>query len=184
MRIDESTRVFFALLKAGLWETEVSFLPYGELDFAKLHQLAEEQGVVGLIAAGLGHVKDRIVPKEEALQFIGQTLQMELQNQAMNNFIREIFEKMGDAGIHFVLVKGQGIAQCYERPLWRSCGDIDLLLDKENYEKAKVLLIPLASSACEEDVAAMHLGLNIDSWVVELHGLLHSTISQRADYFN
>ena len=51
------------------------------------------------------------------------------------------------------------MAQCYERPLWRSCGDVDFFLDDENYEKAKGFLKPLAASVEEEYVREKHLGM-------------------------
>ena len=46
-------QAFFALLRAGLWEQEVQLQPYGEVDFAEVLELAEEQSVVGLVAAGI-----------------------------------------------------------------------------------------------------------------------------------
>lgn len=77
-------------------------------------------------------MQDVKVPKEILLQFIGQSLQLEQRNQAMNIFIAEIVDKMRIEGIYTLLVKGQGIAQCYERPLWRASGDVDLLLSQDN----------------------------------------------------
>ena len=165
---------FFELLRAGLWEQEVRLVPYGEIDFEALLQQAEEQSVVGLVAAGIEHVTDKKPQKKDVLQFIGRTVQLEQRNQAMNYFIGVIVEKMRAAGIEAVLVKGQGVAQCYERPLWRSCGDVDLLLDAENYGKAKSFLLPLATSVDEEDKQRKHLGITIDPWLVELHGTLHT----------
>lgn len=92
------------------------------------------------------------IPKPMALQFIGRMMQLEQRNQAMNYFIGVLVEKMREAGIYTVLVKGQGVGQCYERPLWRSCGDVDFFLDDENYGRAKGLLRPLAASVEEECV--------------------------------
>lgn len=176
---DKTIEAFFALLRGGLWEKEVRLLPFGEIDFPALQQLAEEQSVVGLIAAGMEQISDTKIPKQDLLQFIGQTLQLEQQNTAMNYFIGVIVDKMRDAGIYTLLVKGQGVAQCYARPLWRSCGDVDLFLDAENYRKAKEYLIPLAASVDEEDAEVMHLGMTIKPWVVELHGTLRGGISKR-----
>ena len=122
-----------------------------------------------------------MVPKPIALQFIGRTVQLEQRNQAMNYFIGVLVEKMHEAGIYTVLVKGQGVAQCYERPLWRSCGDVDFFLDDENYERAKGFLKPLAASVEEEYVREKHLGMTIDPWVVELHGRLYSGLSGRIE---
>lgn len=181
MRRKNCIDAFFALARAGLWEKDVQLLPYGEIDYAEILQLADEQSVVGLVAAGIEHISDRKPQKKDVLQFFGQTVQLEQRNQAMNYFIGLMVEKMRDAGIFTLLVKGQGIAQCYSRPLWRSSGDIDFFLDAENYKKAKLFLLPLSASSEEENTVAKHLGMTIDPWVVELHGTLHSDLSDRID---
>ena len=181
MRLDSNQQAFFALFRAGLWGKEVQLVPFGQIDFAKVLSLAQEQSVVGLIAAGLHHVPDTKVAKTDVLQFIGQSLQLEQQNTAMNYFIGVIVDKIREAGIYTLLVKGQGIAQCYDKPLWRSCGDVDSFLDAENYKKALDFLSSMAQSIDEENPANLHLGMTIDPWVVELHGTLRSGIGKRID---
>ena len=177
---DKNQQAFFDLLRAGLWEKEVRLAPYGEIDSAVL-DLAEEQSVVGLLAVGIEHVVDGKPQKKDVLQFIGRTVQLEQKNWSMNDFIGVLVEKMREAGIETLLVKGQGVAQCYERPLWRTCGDVDLFLDDENYERAKAFLKPLAASMEEEYEREKHLGMTIGSWVVELHGRLYSGLSGRVE---
>lgn len=172
---------FFALLQAGLWEKEVRLLPFGEIDFSAVLDLAEEQSVVGLLAAGIEHVVDGRPAKKDVLQFIGRTVQLEQRNQAMNYFIGVLVEKMREAGITVLLVKGQGVAQCYERPLWRSCGDVDFLLDEENFDKALEYLTPLAQNVDREESYSRHIGMTIDPWVVELHGSLRCGLSPKMD---
>lgn len=181
MRLDHNQQAFFALLRAGLWGKDVRLVPFGQIDFARVLSLAREQSVVGLIAAGLDHVSDTKAAKKDVLQFIGLSLQLEQKNIAMNCFIGDIVGRMREAGIHALLVKGQGIAQCYEKPLWRSCGDVDFFLDAENYRKATDSLLPMAQSVDEENPEKLHLGMTIDSWVVELHGTLRSGIGKRVD---
>ena len=178
---DKNQQAFFDLLRAGLWEKEVRLAPYGEIDFSAVLDLAEEQSVVGLLAAGIGHVVDGKPQKKDVLQFIGRIVQLEQKNWSMNYFIGVLVEKMREAGIETLLVKGQGVAQCYERPLWRTCGDVDLFLDDENYERAKAFLKPLAASMEEEYEREKHLGMTIGSWVVELHGRLYSGLSGRVE---
>lgn len=180
-REDYNVKAFCALLRAGLWNKEVQLASHGEIDYAAILKLAEEQSVVGLIASGMEHIIDSKPAKKDVLQFIGQTLQIEEQNKAMNYFIGVLVDKMKDAGIFTLLVKGQGIAQCYEKPLWRACGDVDFFLDAENYKKAKEFLIPLSSFIEPEGEASLHFGLTIDPWVVELHGTLRCGLSTRMD---
>ena len=177
----KNQEAFFALVRAGLWEQDVELRNYGTTDFSEILRLAEEQSVVGLVAAGLEHVKDVKVPQEWALQFIGQTLQIEQRNKAMNYFIGVMTDKMREAGIYTVLVKGQGVAQCYERPLWRACGDVDLLLNAENYERAKTFLIPQADEVEREFSYLKHIGMTFGGWELELHGHFRSRLSKRID---
>lgn len=181
MKLNKNQKAFFALMRAGLWETEVQLLQFGELDYSGIQQLAEEQSVVGLLAAGMEHVVDTTIPKQVLLQFIGQTLQIEEQNKAMNSFIRSLVDKMRGAGIYTALVKGQGVAQCYEKPLWRTSGDVDLFLDADNYLKALPFLSTLASHVGSEDRNRMHVAMTVNSWEVELHGTMHTEISRRID---
>lgn len=181
VRLDKNIQAFFELLRAGLWEEEARLAPYGEVDYSEILKLATEQSVVGLVAASLEHVKDVKVPQQWVLQFISQMLQIEQRNKAMNVFVAELMERLRKADIYAILVKGQGIAQCYEKPLWRSSGDVDLLLSDSNYEKAKTLLVPLATAVETEFTHFKHLGMTINGWVVELHGTLHSRLSARVD---
>ena len=177
--IDNNQRALFELIKAGLWDNEVLLSQFDEIDFTEVYRLAEEQSVIGLVTAGLEHVIDAKVPQEVILTFIGFSLQLEQQNKSMNEFVAKLIEKLRNEGVYALLLKGQEVAQCYEKPLWRSCGDVDLFLSDDNYKKAKKSLVPLASSVEDEYVQAKHFGMTIDGFVVELHGNLHCPLSSK-----
>lgn len=181
MQFDKNQQAFFELLRAGLWEKDARLSPYKDIDYSAIMRLAEEQSVVGLIAAGLEHLVDVKVPQVLALQFAGQAIQLEQRNKAMNAFIADLIEKLRKEDIYSILVKGQGIAQCYEKPLWRSSGDVDLLLSESNYERAKFFLIPLATDVESEYTHFKHQGMTINGWEVELHGTQNSRLSKRVD---
>lgn len=181
MTLNNNQQAFFELMRAGLWEKEVKLSMYGDIDLMEIYRIAEEQSVVGLVAAGLEHITDVKLPKEVVLQFVGQALQLEQRNTAMNAFIAKLIEQLRTAGINALLVKGQGIAQCYEKPLWRACGDVDLLVASDEYVKAKKLLIPLATDVEQEYSHFKHQGMTIGGWEVEVHGTQHSRLSRRID---
>lgn len=142
---DINQQAFFELLKVGLWESENPDMRIDDTtDWYKVYQLATEQSVLGLVLAGLEHSEVK-PPKELLLQWIGEVQVIEQRNKEMNAFVAELIEKLRRNDIYALLVKGQGIAQCYEKPLWRCSGDVDLFLSYDNYKKAKTLLIPLAS---------------------------------------
>ena len=181
MKLDKNQQAFLTLLKAGLWEKEARLLLSDGLDFACVYKLAQEQSVAGLVAAGLERAVDYKVPQADALTFGGYALQLEHRNKAMNEFVAWLIGMLRAEGVNAVLVKGQGIAQCYHRPLWRAPGDVDLLLDADDYEKAKRLLIPMATRVESEFTFMKHVGMTLNGWVVELHGTMHSRLSRRID---
>ncbi len=181
MKLDSKQQAFFALVEAGLWEKDVRLSTYNKIDYQEVNRLAEEQAAIGLVAAGMEHVTDVKVPKEDILQFAGQVLQLEQRNKVMNEFLAGIIDKMRKEGVYTLLLKGQGIAQCYERPLWRTSGDVDLFLSNDNYKNAVNVLTPLANEVEDENIYTKHIGFKIDKWEVELHGSLRSELWKRLD---
>lgn len=179
-RDGKHTDTFFALLRAGLWETGVRLEDYAPIGWGQVYDLAQEQSLVGVVAAGLERVEDVKPGKQDALRFVQQVIPLEKRNSDMNAFIAELVCKLQQEGIRAVLVKGQGVARCYSKPLWRMPGDVDLLLDQENYNKAKELLLPMASAVEREHPRNLHQGLEFGKWVVELHGSYHANISKRS----
>ena len=185
---DINQQAFFELLRAGLWsDGNPDIRIDGSTDWNEVYQLAQEQSVQGIVLQGIEWFKnhnlnpdlDLNIPKVLLLQWIGEVQVIEQRNKDMNAFIADLIEKLRKNDIYALLVKGQGIAQCYEKPLWRCSGDVDLFLSDENYQKAKTLLTPLASEVETEYEGISHLGMTIDGWVVELHGSLRVGLPQR-----
>lgn len=174
-------QVFFKLLRAGLWGEKVRLFEYKDIDFGAVYRLAQEQSVLGLVAAGLEHIQDMKLAKTSVLPFMGSVLQIEQRNILMNKFIAQLAKFLQTEGINAVIVKGQGIAQCYDKPLWRTSGDIDILLDEKDYKKAKALLVSRAEKTEQEIAHLKHLGIVLNGWVIELHGTMHSRLSKSID---
>ena len=177
---------FFALVKVGLWEGVNENYNQNEnrldgLDWGEVHELAEEQSVIGIVAAGVEKLTADSIPLTDKLMLLGKFQLIEQQNLAMNQFLGELVGKMRKVGIYTLLVKGQGLAQCYERPLWRACGDIDFYLSKKNFGKANSFLLPLASHA-DYSERSKHQSLTIDTWKVETHANQHCGLSIRIDH--
>ncbi len=177
--VNKTIETFFNLVRAGLWERDTMYTSSQKPYSQGVLRLAREQAVCGLITAGLDHVSDLKIGKTDSMPFLKEVVMTENRNIAMNDFLGRLFNRLEENGVKAVLVKGQGVAQCYERPLWRSAGDTDLFFDEDNYHKAKTFLTPLAASVESEDKRKKHLALTIDSWLVELHGLMPTEISER-----
>ncbi len=181
---EHNVKAFFELVKVGLWRNGNPDIRIDRnTDWQELYRLTTEQSVLGLALAGLEH-SDIKPPKDLLLQWIGEVQLIEQRNKEMNAYVADLIGKLRKNDIYTLLVKGQGIAQCYEEPLWRVPGDVDLYLSTENFEKAKAFLIPLGQHIEVEDRNKLHQGTTIDGWIVELHGTMHTYISRRINKVN
>ena len=190
---ENNTKAFLELVRAGLWEDSNlndNLNLNDKVDWEEVMRLAKDQSVVGLVTAGLEKMEDGRgkmeegrsgIPKDIVLAFVGNTLQIERRNTLMNSFVAELIGILRSENIFGLLVKGQGIAQCYERPLWRSAGDIDLLLSARHYEKAKTVLTAVADEVSAEDEAKKHQALRMKGFDIELHGKMPFLLSRRVD---
>jgi len=184
--IESFTRDFLELVKVGLWGNgNLDIRIDNPTDWDSICQLAQEQSLQGLVLQGIESFRIQDsgfkIPQMLLLQWIGEVQVIEQRNKEMNAFIADLIEKLRKNDVYAILVKGQSVAQCYEKPLWRCSGDVDLFLSESNYERAKLLLQPMASHVDDEGISAKHLGMTIDGFVVELHGTLHGGLSSKVD---
>lgn len=187
-RHESTINFFLALVRTGLWEQadsnhNLDDILNDKVDWDEVYKMAVEQSVHGLVLQGIERLRNHNVKLDLnqglLLQWIGEVQMIEQRNKNMNAFLTDLIEKLRKHDINTLLVKGQGIAQCYERPLWRSCGDVDLFLSDDNYNRAKELLVPIASEVEKEYVREKHLGMTINGFVVELHGSLRMGLPKR-----
>ncbi len=192
MRLNNNQRAFLALVRAGLWGDqksvkELNVQELKEADWNEVYQLAKEQSVQGLALQGVEALRNHngnlrlAVPQVLLLQWIGEVQIIEQRNKKMNAFIAELIEELRKEEVYAILVKGQGVAQCYEKPSWRVSGDVDLLLSNDNYQKAKGALMLIASEVANEDETKKHQALVINGFDVELHGRMPFLLSGRVD---
>ena len=170
-------QVFFELLRSGLWgngNDNLSLNLNEKVDWVRVYQLAQAQSVQGIVLQGIEMLRKH---NDNLVLNIPQALLL----QWMNAFVADLIEKLRKENVCAILVKGQGVAQCYEKPLWRTYGDVDLLLNDEDYDKAKGYLLQMSNRYKSEKQYTKHLGLTIGSWYVELHGTLRCGLSEKVD---
>lgn len=182
MRNSENTWIaFLELVEAGLWgKGNPDIRIDGTTDWQEVYRLATEQSVFGLVLGGLEH-SDVKPPQVLLLQWIGEVQVIEQRNKGMNQFVAELVDKMRASDIYAILVKGQGVAQCYEKPLWRPSGDIDFFLSKDNYGKAVSLFKNRYSNYKDGGRYSQEYAFYTDQWMIEVHGSLRTCLSSSID---
>ena len=137
----------FALLRLGLdnsvpeKENLSDFIMLPAAQWARLGEIAQEQGVLGVMLDGIdrleatGYGATRELSKEQKLEWIGNVLNgYEARNQHQLAVIEELQNKWAEAGLQMMVMKGQAMGTYYPNPKHRAPGDIDCFLF-EGYAK-------------------------------------------------
>lgn len=164
---------FLELLKAGLWNAPLDLSMFSsQTDWERILQLAKEQTVMGVITDGLSCVpREKQGERRVMMQFYARTMALEDENRKMNAFAPQLMIQLERKGVHSLLLKGQGVAQCYRQPLHRVVGDIDLLVtDAEEYAKARKLMLMIAKEVEKEDEGRKHSAFDYKGMTIEIHG--------------
>ncbi|VTP99944.1 Uncharacterised protein [Sphingobacterium daejeonense] len=139
---DRITSIFFFLLKTGLWKDsngESNLFPLTNREWNEIFKTSIAQTVECLIFDGIQKLKvENQPPKALLLNWAVRVEKHAQRNEVMNATIlnlHSLFEV--EHNIPMTLLKGQGIAKCYDNPLRRICGDIDLFFkNKSDYNQA------------------------------------------------
>ena len=132
--------LFLSLLRCALWgsELDVDVANFSRKDLGSVVKMAKSQTVLGLIA-------HELMTRNEFADLLGsesrERLTMMVQEnfftyQRLNAVLLTIVLELRKHGIDPVLLKGQGISKYYPIPELRQCGDIDIYVGQEKFEKA------------------------------------------------
>lgn len=141
------------------------------VDWMKLMEELANQTILGLV---WGEIETNpaiasLLSIDDKLEFYGQARKISERNKKVNKAVSDIVSVLNDAGINSILLKGQGCASFYPNPTYRSPGDIDLLVGKENFYKAQECLkkAGLVGDWIHEDM--VHGMLSCGDVALELH---------------
>ena len=133
---------FLALLRAGLWNKPTD-LPSSDkpIHWANIMSMATRQTVIGLVANAIAQLPEAEKPDQQRIAQLQALLVRNHQaHQRLNRQLVETVSLLRENCLRSILLKGQGIAQLYSNPFLRQCGDIDLYIGPEDFEKARELI--------------------------------------------
>lgn len=176
-------RDFFLLLRAGLWQKAEGQLSESP-NWKYILRLACEQTVQGIVADGIALYKadhpEIQVDAQVYDEFLNQSAQIIRQNHTVNKVQAKVCKLLSESGITYAVIKGQAVAQNYPKPMLRCSGDIDYLLNDENYSRSKSLLMGLDISI-HEDIEDKHVDFVYEGVDIELHGSAKSYFHTKMD---
>ena len=175
---------FLELLRAGLWGTPADprLFPIGKTDWKQICRIAKEQTVQVIVADGIETLpKENWPPKEIMFKFMMVKVKTSQMHTLLNTTLCQVVNALNAEGIPSVLLKGQGVAQNYRNPESRMCGDIDLYVGKENFEKASETICRLDPTQIIEEIEhdALHRNFEINGASLELHQKATNSANRR-----
>lgn len=81
----------------------------------------------------------------------------------------EILEKLRENNIKCVILKGCSVSMNYNDPMYRILGDIDILVDESDYEKAIHIFLGDKPHDPQKDKHKFHYGLEYKGYTIEVH---------------
>ena len=174
--------VFYKILRAALWGDSVE-VPEGFSQWSVVMKFAKNQALMGLVTDVLltrTEIRESLPAKfVERLQDIPMT-NVGMHSQ-MNMTLQLLVLTLRKEGIDPVLLKGQGLSRYYPIPELRQCGDIDIYVGEENYEKAYDAILPIVSKIEDKSKiwSSMHFDATIGSVMVEVHQKADKMYSRR-----
>ena len=124
--------------------TEIGSVSLGALDWDSLMELADEHGVIGVLAMRLQEVNFAGVPEESREKLQSRLRAQHLFSLSMTAGLFRIFEEFARADIETVLVKGPLVSLlAYGDPAVRSYVDLDLIVRHRQIVAATKIMISL-----------------------------------------
>ena len=140
--MDNNTSIFFAVLRAGLWEREprLDAAP-SAADWQQVLQTARAQAVLGLVYRGMTRLpQEQLPPGEERLRLLADVDRLERGGQALVAAQAALLARFTAAGLHPTVQKGTEAATYYAQPALREAGDIDLYFPAGEFGRAAELV--------------------------------------------
>ena len=149
--------------------------------------MAVGQAVAGIVADGVEYSQEQLkasglIPTRELMRpLVMRVVKTEQNNAAIEREMHSVCSFLSEAGVDSIVVKGQGIGRHYLRPNHRSAGDIDLLVRREDYSRARSLVASYADRVDAEDAGVLQAAVSKGKICIEVHGTLDARINDRID---
>ena len=163
----------FALDLSSLRKEDEEWLKL--VDWSKVLKFAQKQALVGVMFEGIQRLPKELSPKGSVLlAWIAQTQMIERQSRKLNAATAAVYQRIKELGAECCILKGQGNALLYKKPLLRTPGDVDVWSPTQPSPEGRATLRKLAAVLTEGHgtighESYNHIEMTVDGIPVELH---------------
>ncbi len=165
--------ILLNLVRSSLWGTPLDYRgrSMNRLQYKDLMELAEEQTVVGLVAAGLMTSGVKLDADDVPVMYAQQQV-IRRKNAELDEAVVALCQNMSQAGIRIVVMKGQTLAALYPDAGLRQSGDIDFYCHPDDWDKAIALIRDTWHKEISDYLSVKHVEFDIDGIQYEMHCML------------
>ncbi len=160
----QSQQVLISLLKKSLFNFEAQ-LP-NNVDWQEVFEEAKFQSVIPFVYDATSGIEG--IPTEVLKQFKSNTIAIMFNNDKVVKAQSEICKLLEDNKISYCILKGLSVARYYNKPELRTLGDVDILVSKDEFEKAKSVFLENVYTLTEEE-NNYHCAFRKNDVTLELH---------------
>ena len=174
-------RQFLSLVRMGMWGKAEDLQTEGT-DWEKITRWARQQTIIPIVAEGmeLSGLAEKI--KEDCISDLFESAASNARiHHLLDSAAAKVYSLLEDEDMPSVLIKGQGIARSYRKPLLRQCGDVDLLVGSRNYEKIPQVLAKHGYAIARQ--GGKHTDFYVSDFRVEIHRSCVETSSSEMNSF-
>lgn len=172
--MEESQRLFMALLRSGLYGCRLDPTLFVNVDWNVIFRLADIQTVVAIVLDGIALLPHNIQPPAALkMRYIALTQKVEQMNKIHRKTMCLIHSTMVQNNIQEIYMKGQIAASRYPFPLHRQPGDIDFIVASRDFERTLKSLSSIGR--VDFEMIHEHHGMAlINNVIVEPHFAVHN----------
>lgn len=174
--------VLFRLIRAGLGLEQMDmkgFAGLSEKGWEMLWEVAFAHGVMGVCFDAIKDCWKEIgVPLDSFIRWTYMVEQEEIRHKKQIGVVKYLEKIFGDAGLKFLVLKGEGVGRYYPNPQRRMSNDVDIFLGDAYSKSCEVLR---ANGIEYKKDSPRHDHLYIDDIMVENHRVLSEFRIRKTD---
>ncbi len=160
----------FKVLRSALWQQPMKRFDFPAEKYKSLMKSADKQCIMGLMADGM-KISNIGLEKESFYHLLKLEQTLTEENEKVNANLHELCHILNEAGIPFMVVKGQVAGAFYPRPELRITGDIDFYVPQKDFDRAMNMILGQWGKETDES-NDRHIALQHNGTVFEAHRYL------------
>jgi len=165
--------LFLQLIKSALWEQGTVKVngDFSPEQYKSILRMATDHAVLGLVGDIVINRLDSGCPlsTKDGLEFGYLILAIKNKHKQQQSVLDNINLRLKAENIEATLLKGEGISLLYPSPTLRQCGDLDIFVGKNNFEKAMISIDEIHDINAYSHVTQKHYGCSVKDVEVEIH---------------